>query len=123
MHDDPLAAFEPGVIRAVATDRGFDPETLSRLVRRHQEGVRTLPGVLDLVYEWRRTLPGDPLLARTDAAFVLATPPTVWDEFGSYLDLTARELAALRAVHERQAALTLGDGDGLENASPVVLTR
>ncbi|WP_101297829.1 hypothetical protein [Halegenticoccus soli] len=139
---DPLAAFDEEVVEAVARDRGVATERLRELLRRQQESVRELPGVDDIVYEWRRAFPRNPLVERRDEAYFLAVPDHVWPEFGDALSLSSAELAALRAVHARQFDASLGgtdgcgdgdgtggegtdessDGDGIDG-EPIVLTR
>lgn len=122
----PLAAFDDEVVEAVASEEGVDADELAALVARHQESVRELPGVTDLVYEWRKYLPYDPLVARTDEAFHLVVLPAVWEEFerGGF---SAAEVGLLRAVHDRQARLDArgrGDDESVyDDAAPIVLTR
>jgi len=124
---DELAAFDAAVVEAVADEHGVDADRLAELLRTHQSNVRGLPGVEDLVYEWRNHFHLDPMLARTDAAYYLALPKHVWDEFGDDLAVDDDERAALIAVHDRQAR---SDADiaGFEAArldgdAAVVLTR
>jgi hypothetical protein len=100
---EPLAPFDEAVIAAVADERGFDEETVVRLLRRHQETARDNPGVDDLVYEWRTQFHEDPLVEQTEEAYYLAVREHVFAEFGDYLDLSDDELAALRSAHDRQA--------------------
>jgi len=107
---DPLAGFDPAAIEAVAEDRGIDPARLEAIARDHQEGVRDLPGIEDIVYEWRSQFHQDPLLSRTERAYVLALRDHVWNEFAQSLSLSEAETAALRALHERVAATVL-DGE------------
>lgn len=125
---DPLAAFDEAVLEAVADEEGVAGDALADLVRRHQRGMRELPGVLDLVYEWRRTLPYDPLVERTEAAFHVVLTEAVWAEFLDAHDLSARERRALLAVHDRQVRHALDEGereadDPLYGGAPMVLTR
>lgn len=124
---DPLAAFDPSLVAEVAAEEGVETEELRDLLRAHQETVRERPGVDDLVYEWRRTLPYDPLVARTDAAYHVALVTEVWEEFLAHLEFDARERRALVAVHERQArsaAAARGDDESVyDGAAPMVLTR
>ncbi|MDS0298521.1 hypothetical protein NDI76_07190 [Halogeometricum sp. S1BR25-6] len=125
---DPLEAFDDAVLGRVARDSGVDAARLRRVVAAHQRGVRALPGVDDIVYEWRRTLPSDPLAKRGEEAYFLAVEPTVWSEFIAALDATDEEGDALRAVHREQFAVSLGadavpDTDGDGSAVPLVLTR
>jgi len=124
---DELDAFTEEVIAAVAADHGVDLDRLTELVRRHQSNVRDLPGVDDIVYEWRNQFHLDPMLARTDDAYYLALPAHVWDEFADDLDVVDDERAALVAVHDQQAradAETAGfDASRLDGDAAVVLTR
>jgi hypothetical protein len=46
------------------------------------------------------------VLARTPDVFVLALPPTVWEEYGDYLDFEDGTLAAVVAVHQEQTVRT-----------------
>jgi hypothetical protein len=117
---DPLAAFDSGGIEAVARERGLAAEALRDLIRDHQLAVRRLPGVDDLVYEWRRTLPEDPLVDRRADAYYLALPKHVWPEFGT--GLSADELRALMDAHDRQFRAELGDR-AVGERDPMVLTR
>jgi len=116
---DPLAAFDEAVIDAVADQHGIDERRLRALVRRHQQSVRDLPGVDDIVYEWRKAFRTDPLVERRPDRYVLATPAHVWPEFGDHLDLDDDERTALEAVHERQAR----EHTGSDVDHPVVFTR
>jgi transposase-like protein len=109
MTRDPLAPFDDSVLAAVARDHGVTVGTLRDLVRRHQELVRRLPGVDDLVYEWRRGFPNDPVVERRSEAYFLSVADTVWPEYVSTLSLDEREAAALRAVHRRQLESSVGD--------------
>lgn len=118
---DPLSGFDDAVVAAVARERDIDPTALRGLVRRHQETVRSLPGVDGLVYEWRNAFATDPLLERRPEAYYLALPGRVWPEFASALDVDGEELAALRDVHERRVREELGDA--LDDREPMVLVR
>lgn len=120
---DPLAVFEDHVIGDVATESGADPAVLRDRVRHHQVSMRELPGIEDLVYEWRNLFHRDPLVERTDAAYVLVVREHVWEEFGDRLELTADELEQLRAVHARQAREYAENTDRLDDDEPIVLTR
>jgi len=119
----PLAAFDDETFDRVAAETGVSADRLRTLARRHQEGVRELPGVDDIVYEWRNHFHMDPLLTRTDAVYVLALPSHVWDEFADRLELSAAELDALRAVHDRQARALADATDRLDGDAGLVLTR
>lgn len=127
MTRDELAAFDQSVIDAVADDHGVSAERLTDLVATHQRNVRDLPGVEDIVYEWRNYFHLDPMVARTEAAYYLALPDHVWEEFVEDLALEDGERAALLALHDRQAredAATAGVDTGrLDGDRALVLTR
>jgi hypothetical protein len=118
----PLAAFDDETFDRVAGETGVPADRLRTLTRRHQEGVRDLPGVDNIVYEWRNHFHVDPLVARTDAVYVLALPSHVWDEFADRLELAA-EKEGLLAVHDRQARALVEPPDRLDDDAGVVLTR
>ena len=118
---DPLDAFEDTVIETVARERGLAVTDLRDLVRRQQESVRDLPGVDDIVYEWRKAFATDPLVERRRDSYFLAVPGHVWPEFASALSVSTEELNALRAVHDRQFRAELGDEAGDSDA--MVLSR
>ncbi|EJN60091.1 hypothetical protein [Halogranum rubrum] len=118
---DPLHAFDDAVIEAVARERDFEVQTLRDLVRKQQEVVRSLPGVDDIVYEWRKAFATDPLVERRPDAYFLSVPGHVWPEFASSLSASGEELNAVRAVHDRQFRAVLGDVGGDTDA--LVLTR
>lgn len=124
---DPLAPFDDATFEAVAARTGTDPAALRALVRRHQESARDLPGIDDLIYEWRKFLPYDPVVARTGDAFHCVVLPTVWDDFADALDLDDADLERLLAVHDRQArraAEARGESTAVfDGATPIVLTR
>ena len=123
---DPLSAFDPDLVSSVAGETGGDPDALRSLLRRHQESVRELPGVDDLVYEWRRTF-DDAVVVRTAAAFCCAVRPVVWSEFAAALGVTDDDRERLAAVHDRQARRTAGeagaDPSAFDDRAAVVLTR
>lgn len=117
-----LRPFDDDLIDEVATEVGLTPPALRELVDRHQAAVRDTPGVDDLVYEWRRFYPYDPVIARTDTAYIVAPDETVWDEFATALDLPPTEREALMTVHARQARRRAAP-DRLDGTAPMVLTR
>jgi hypothetical protein len=119
----PLAAFDDDSFETVADETTLDAGALRDVTERHQESVRELPGVDDIVYEWRNHFHMDPLVYRTDRVYVLALPAHVWDEFGDRLDLGDDDLAALKSVHDRQARRMVPDGDRFEADEAVVLGR
>jgi hypothetical protein len=115
---DPL---EDDVIRAVAEANDVELDPLETAVADHQRTMRENPGVEDLVYEWRKQY-DDPVLLREPDVFVVAVPPTVWDEYGSYLDLEEEVLQALVAVHQEQTLRTDGvDLEGLPDGHATVV--
>jgi hypothetical protein len=115
MPRDELAAFDEGLLAEVG---GTDSERLATLAREHQAGVRALPGVDEIVYEWRRTFPGEPLLYRSTGLYVLALPGRVWVEFLEEMELVESEASALRELHRRQARRLLAAADGAPEPPP-----
>ncbi|WP_340102072.1 hypothetical protein [Salinibaculum salinum] len=120
---DPLAAFDDDTLETVAATTGVDERRLRDVARAHQAGVRDLPGVDDIVYEWRNQFHQDPLLHRTEAVYVLALRDHVWTEFGAQLDATDAELDALRTLHDEQARSFVSDSSRFDTDAAVVLTR
>ena len=124
---DALGVFDAGLVTDVAGDHDIDSDRLSTLARTHQSNVRDLPGVDDIVYEWRTQFHQDPLLARTSAAYYLALPDHVWDEFAEDIGVSEAERAALVDLHGRQTRIDAdevgADTARLETSEPVVLTR
>jgi len=104
-----LAAFDDDLLQSVDTEVGAD--RLAALARDHQAGIRELPGVDDIVYEWRRELPVDPVLLRSPEVYVLALPDRVWTEFLEELGVDGREADALRHLHDRQGRRLLDSTD------------
>jgi len=102
---DLLAPFDLAVIRTTAQHNPVDEAALREALTAHQRTMRENPGVEDLVYEWRKQY-DDPVLARTPAQFVLAVPPTVWEQYADYLDFEDETLAAVTAVHQEQTIRT-----------------
>lgn len=126
---DELAVFDDDAVEAVAADHDVSADRLAELARTHQSNVRDLPGVDNIVYEWRRGLPWDPLLFRSPAVYVLALPDRVWAEFLDRLTADDAEADALRKLHDRQARRILGGADrpdpaeALDVHAAMVLTR
>jgi hypothetical protein len=120
---DPLAAFDDEVFEATVTAGDIEEVRLRELARIHQDDIRDLPGVDDLVYEMRNQFHQDPLLHRTEAVYVLAVQSHVWDEFGDSLETTADSLDALRDLHDRQARQLVDTTDRLDADDALVLTR
>ncbi|QIQ76843.1 hypothetical protein GL213_10135 [Halogeometricum borinquense] len=50
----PLAAFDGDVIARVAREMSIEEATLREAIAEHQRGVRSLPGVEDIVYRMSR---------------------------------------------------------------------
>ncbi|PSP59125.1 hypothetical protein BRC72_02030 [Halobacteriales archaeon QH_7_66_36] len=126
---DPLAPFEPRAVEAVAASHECTTDELRGALRRLHEHAAATPGIDELIMEWRRFLPYDVLVARTDDAYLLAVADSIWTEFGSQIGLTDAELAALRTLHERQTERTLGARDDedspptFDERAPLVLAR
>ncbi|WP_284008959.1 hypothetical protein [Haloarcula pelagica] len=122
--DDLLEPFHLAVIRSVANESNVPEPELREALEAHQQTMRDSPGVEDLVYEWRKQY-DDPILERRPETFFVAVPPTVWEEFGAYLDLEEDLLAALVATHQEQTVRTSGVTlDGLTDGHvPLVVTR
>jgi len=96
-----LAPFDDDVLRQVTAANDVEREPLESALASHQRTMRENPGVEDLVYEWRKQY-DDPVLVRTPDLFVLALPPTVWEEYGDHLEFDDETLAAVTAVHQEQ---------------------
>jgi hypothetical protein len=124
---DPLVPFDADIVDAVAERTDTDPAHLRDLLRRHQQSARDLPGVDNLVYEWRKYLPYDPVVARTDEAFHCVVLPEVWADFADTLDIGDADFERLLAVHDRQArraAEARGEStESFDGATAMLLTR
>jgi hypothetical protein len=103
--EDLLAPFDLAVIRTTAQHNDVEEAELRDALASHQRTMRATPGVEDLVYEWRKQY-HDPVLARTPDVFILALPPTVWEEYADYLEFEHETLAAVTAVHQEQTVRT-----------------
>lgn len=68
---DDLVLFDSVLLEAVADEKDLDVRELATLAGDHQANVERLPGVENLVYEWRKQY-RSPLIDRTDAT---PTPP------------------------------------------------
>ena len=99
--DSPLDPFDDDVLGQVAAANDVEPDALKDAVADHQRTMRTNPGVENLVYEWRKQY-DEAVVARTPDLFVVAVAPTVWEEYGDYLDIDVDLFAALTAVHAEQ---------------------
>jgi hypothetical protein len=118
---DPLAAFDPATVERVAAAHDLSADRLRDSLAAHQRSVRDLPGVDDIVYEWRRAFPGDPVVERRPDAYLLVVAALVWGEFADALGLDETTREAVRAVH-RETVAAAADGP-LPDGDPVVLTR
>lgn len=105
MTDDLLAPFDLAVIRTTAQHNDVEEGELRDALASHQRTMRETPGVEDLVYEWRKQY-DDPVLVRTPDLFVLALPPTVWEQYADHLEFEDETLAAVTAVHQEQTIRT-----------------
>jgi hypothetical protein len=123
-NSDLLAPFDDEVIRAVASENDVEEELLRDALADHQQTMRDTPGVEDLVYEWRKQF-DDPMLGQSEQTYFVAVRETVWDEYGSYLDLDDYLLSALAAVHQEQVLRTSElDLAGMKEGSvPIVVGR
>jgi hypothetical protein len=122
MTRDPLASFDEGVIETVAREHDVPAARLRGLIRRHQALVRRLPGVDDVVYEWRRSLPTDPVVERRPDVYYLSVAEHVWPEYVAALSLSGEEATLLRAVHRRQFESAVG-ARPTDDRGAMVLTR
>jgi len=115
--EDLLAPFDLAVIRTTAQHNDVEESALRDALASHQRTMRANPGVEDLVYEWRKQY-DDPVLVRTPDVFILALPPTVWEEYADYLEFEDETLGAVTAVHQEQTirtdAVELADLSGRE---------
>ncbi len=100
-----LAPFDLAVIRTTAQRNDVEEGVLRDALATHQRTMRENPGVEDLVYEWRKQY-DDPVLLRTPDLFIVAVPPTVWEEYGTHLELDDGVLPAVVAVHQEQTIRT-----------------
>lgn len=120
---DPLAPFDPDRLGDVAVDRGLAVETLETLVRRHHAHADSMPGVDELVFEWRRFLGYEPLVVRTDDAYHLAVDESIWNEFGAQMGVDDEAVDALMALHDREARATADDSTAYDRRAAMVLAR
>jgi hypothetical protein len=118
----PLAAFADRIFDRVAEETGVPLGRLRTVTRRHQQGVRDLPGVDNIVYEWRTQFRADPLVHRTEEVYVLSVADHVWGEFADTLEASPPEREALETVHDRQARRLVGETPPLDDGA-LVLTR
>jgi hypothetical protein len=119
---DSLAPFDDEVIEQTAADVGLDAATLRDRLVDHYGHAATTPGIDELVMEWRRFLPYEPLVERTGDAYVLAVESSIWTEFGQQLSLSDTELRAIKTVHDAQARRVV-DGTNFDGYDAMVLWR
>lgn len=120
---DDTDPFDEAILAAAADEYELDEGSLATVVRRHQESVAALPGIENLAYEWRKQYES-PLIERTQAAYYLAVPDWVWEEFGHALNIRETMLDALVEVHRRTVvARTDAEPDPLGRMAYVVLDR
>jgi len=119
-----LSPFDDDVVRSVGAASNVGIQRLEEAVADHQRTMQENPGVEDLVYEWRKQY-DNPVIHRTESVFILAVPPTVWEEYGRYLDFTDELLGAVTAVHQEQTIKTVdGPLSGVpEGCTAVVVGR
>lgn len=122
--DDLLAPFDLAVIRTTAQHNDVEEGVLRDALAAHQRTMRENPGVEDLVYEWRKQY-DDPVLVRTPDVFVLALPPTVWEQYGDYLDFEDDVLPAVAAVHAEQTLRsdTVSASELASDRAPLLVAR
>lgn len=123
MPADDASLFDRSHIDATARDHDVDVSALSAVAADHQANVESLPGVENLVYEWRKQYQS-PLIARTRRAYYLAVPKWVWDEFGDALGTRSALLDALAELHRRTVVERTGaDATPPKTQTYVVLDR
>lgn len=105
--DEATGSFDDAILVATAADHDVDRGELAELVGRHQSAAATLPGIEDLVYEWRKQY-DDAVVERTPGWYYLCVPEWVWGEFADHLDAGERDLAALVEVHRRTVVARTG---------------
>ena len=120
---DPLAPFDDERIERTAESFGIDAPRLRACLTEHHDHAAAVPGIDELVMEWRRFLPYDPLVARTDDAYLLAVEPSIWTEFGQQLSLSESELQAVKSVHDARARRAVTDEKRFDGYDGMVLAR
>jgi len=127
---DSAAFFADGPVEGAAADAGIDPDRLRALLGRHQEGMRDLPGVDGLVYEWRTSLRDDPLVFADGEAYYVALPRRIWRQFADHHDVSEAEFEAMLAAHAVTASAAVSARDGaadgpasLDDGEPMVLIK
>jgi succinate dehydrogenase flavin-adding protein (antitoxin of CptAB toxin-antitoxin module) len=120
--EDLLAPFDDDIVELVARRHDCGEDEIRELLRRHQRQVREMPGVEDIVYEWRSQFHEQPVLQRTAEAYYLRLREHVWEEFADALDLAEVDFYAVLDAHEEQTRRKTGAGvDDRERM--MVLTR
>ncbi|RNJ26430.1 hypothetical protein [Halosegnis longus] len=119
---DPLTPFDDDLIEQAAAEAGLDAVTLRERLVDHHDHAATTPGIDELVMEWRRFLPYEPLVERTADAYLLAVESSIWTEFGQQLSLSDTELRAIKSVHDAQARRVV-DGSNFDGYDAMVLRR
>ena len=115
--------FEREIIEDVAGEHALERDELVDHLRAHQKQMATLPGVENLVYEWRKQFDAT-VLARTPSVYYVAAPPWIWEEFASHLDADEAAMAAIETVHERTVRSLPEFEDGsLADAAACVLLQ
>ncbi|WP_121823489.1 hypothetical protein [Halostella salina] len=117
---DSAALFADGAVESAAADAGIGPDRLRTLLETHQQGMRDLPGVDGLVYEWRTSLRDDPLVFADEAAYYLALPRRIWRQFADHHDMTDDEFEGVLSVHNDVARRAVADRDDADGG-PVTL--
>ncbi|PSQ52588.1 hypothetical protein BRD20_07070 [Halobacteriales archaeon SW_8_65_20] len=120
---DPLAPFDDERIEQTAEAFDIGPARLRACLTEHHDHAAAVPGIDELVMEWRRFLPYDPLVARTDDAYLLAVESSVWTEFGQQLSLSEIELQAVKSVHDTRARRAVTDEKRFDGYDGMVLAR
>jgi hypothetical protein len=95
------SCFDPAIVRDVAAAADRSDSWLDAQLARHQRSMESLPGIENLVYEWRKQY-GDVVISRTSDQYVVAVPDWVWDEFADALELETGGVEPLVEVHRRQ---------------------
>lgn len=112
MDDEPF--FDDEAVADAAADADVPAADLHDLIETHQARMRELPGIDELVYEWRKTLREDPLLYSGERAYYVALPRRIWRQFADAYDLNDAEFEALLSVHDRAVRATV---DGLDDGA------